>query len=101
MPVKKLAEDMLCDHYNGLSIREIAVKRNCSPTTVHRYLSSLDQYKQSFGNKRPFNLKRAVELRSQHLSYKKIAEKMGNVGVSTVWRHLVKYEKEQGVIYDR
>ena len=101
MPVKKLAEDMLFDHYNGLSIREIAVKRNCSPTTVHRYLSSLDQYKQSFGNKRPFNLKRAVELRSQHLSYKKIAEKMGNVGVSTVWRHLVKYEKEQGVIYDR
>lgn len=101
MPVKKLAEDMLVDHYNGLSIREIAVKRNCSPTTVHRYLSSLEQYKQSFGNKRAFNLKRAVELRSQHLSYKKIADKMGNVGVSTVWRHLVKYEKEQGVIYDR
>ena len=101
MTVKKLAEDMLFDYYNGLSIREIAVKRNCSPTTVHRYLSSLEQYKQSFGNKRAFNLKRAVELRSQHLSYKKIADKMGNVGVSTVWRHLVKYEKEQGVIYDR
>lgn len=101
MTVKKLAEDMLFDHYNGLSIREIAVKRNCSPTTVHRYLSSLEQYKQSFGHKKTFNLKRAVELRSQHLSYKKIAEKMGNVGVSTVWRHLVKYEKERGVIYDR
>ena len=40
MTVKKLAEDMLFDYYNGLSIREIAVKRNCSPTTVHRYLSS-------------------------------------------------------------
>lgn len=101
MTVKKLAEDMLFDYYNGLSIREIAVKRNCSPTTVHRYLSSLDQYQQNFGHKKTFNLKRAVELRSQHLSYKKIAEKMGNVGVSTVWRHLVKYEREQGVIYDR
>ena len=101
MTVKKLAEDMLVDHYDGLSIREIAVKRNCSPTTVHRYLSSLDQYRQLSNNKPSFNLHRAVELRSQHLSYKKIAEKMGNVGVSTVWRHLVKYEKEQGVIYDR
>ena len=101
MTVKKLAEDMLFDYYNGLSIREIAVKRNCSPTTVHRYLSSLDQYQQHFDHKKTFNLKRAVELRSQHLSYKKIAEKMGTVGVSTVWRHLVKYEKERGVIYDR
>ena len=90
MPVKKLAEDMFCDHCNGLSIREIAVKRNCSPTTVHRYLSSLDQYRQLSNNKPSFNLHRAVELRSQHLSYKKIAEnKLKNIIIARVSKNVL------------
>lgn len=95
----ELTKSMLDEYLDGYSLRDIAKLHNCSAMTVLRKLKHLPEYQEAVKTTK-FDLKKALELRSQQLSYETIARELGNTTSSTVRRHLLKYEKERGVKHE-